>query len=167
MMSVLGLSGQTRYAFVDMEFILKNVPDYGKAKEELNAYSLKLQTELDSIYKAINELQEKYVADKVFLTPVMRDKREKEIADKENKAQLLQQNYFGPKGELYKRREELMRPIFDEINEIIRDIAKDGNFGGIWDVSVEKSIVYFDPKLDRSALVLKKMGYSPEKAASE
>ncbi|MDR0982021.1 MAG: OmpH family outer membrane protein [Culturomica sp.] len=154
---------QTRIGYVDMEYILNNIPDYTKAKEELNVYSLKLQGEVDELYKQITEAQSKYNSEKVFLTPVMREKREKDIAEQENKARLLQEKYFGPKGDLSAKREELFKPILDEINEVIKDIAKEGNFAAIQDISVSRSILYFDPKLDRSTTVLRKMGYTPEK----
>lgn len=112
--SVVTMS-QTRYAFVDLEYILGNIPDYAKAQKELDEYSLKLQGEIDKVYQEIADMKGKYNADKVFLTPSMREGREKEIAGKENRAFLLQQQYFGPKGELFVKREELVKPIQDEI----------------------------------------------------
>lgn len=150
----------TRYAFVNLDYILNSIPDYAKAQKELDAYSLKLQGEVDVIYQEIAELMGKYNADKVFLTATMREQREKAIAEKENKARLLQQKYFGTKGELFAKREELVKPIQDEVLEVIKDIAKDGNFGIIIDVAADNSVVYYDPKLDKSKVVLRKLGYT-------
>lgn len=80
-------------------------------------------------YQEIAEMQNKYNADKVFLTATMREQREKMIAEKENKARLLQQEYFGTKGALFLKREELIKPLQDEVLEVIKDVAKDGNYG--------------------------------------
>ena len=88
----------TRYAFVNMEYIFSCIPDYAKAQQELDDYSQKLQADIDAVYAEIAEMQSRYNADKVFLTPSMREDREKEIAAKENKARLLQQQYFGTDG---------------------------------------------------------------------
>ncbi len=153
----------TRYAFVNLEYILNSIPDYQKAQQELNDYSLKLQAAIDAVYAEINEMQSKYNADKVFLTPAMREQKEKEIAARENKARLLQQEYFGTRGALFAKREELVKPIQDEVLEVIKDVAKEGNFGMIIDVSADNSVVFFDPKLDKSNLVLRKLGYTVKK----
>ena len=143
----------TRYAFVNMEYIFSCIPDYAKAQQELDDYSQKLQADIDAVYAEIAEMQSRYNADKVFLTPSMREDREKEIAAKENKARLLQQQYFGTDGYLFAKREEL----------VIKDVAKEGNFGMIIDVAADNSVVYFDPKLDKSNVVLRKLGYSVKK----
>lgn len=151
---------QTRYAFVNMDFILEHIPDYAKARQELDDYSRKLQAGVDALYAEIAEMQEKYKSDQVFLTPTMREQREKAIAEKENKARILQQHYFGPQGELFLKREELVKPIQDEVLEVIRDIAKEGNFGVVIDIAADNSVLYYDPKLDKSKNVLRKLGYS-------
>lgn len=157
----------TRYAFVNLEYILNSIPDYTKAQAELDSYSQKLQADIDAVYVEVAEAQSKYNADKVFLTPSMREQREKEIAAKENKARLLQQQYFGPNGALFAKREELVKPLQDEVLEVIKDVAKEGNFGMIIDVSADNSVVFFDPKLDKSNLVLRKLGYTVKKKDQE
>lgn len=153
----------TRYAFVNLDYIMRSIPEYAKAQQELDAYSLKLQAEIDALYQEIAEMQNKYNADKVFLTATMREQREKTIAEKENKARLLQQEYFGTKGALFLKREELVKPLQDEVLEVIRDVAKDGNYEMIIDLSADNSVVYYDPKLDKSDVVLRKLGYSVKK----
>lgn len=154
----------TRYAFVNLDYIMRSIPEYAKAQQELDAYSLQLQAEIDALYQEIAEMQNKYNADKVFLTATMREQREKMIAEKENKARLLQQEYFGTKGALFLKREELIKPLQDEVLEVIKDVAKDGNYGLIIDISADNSVVYYDPKLDKSDVVLRKLGYSVKKA---
>lgn len=158
---------QTRYAFINLEYILTNIPDYAKAQQELDAYSVKLQSEVDAVYQEIAEMQTKYNSDRVFLTPAMREQREKAIAEKENRAHLLQQHYFGPAGELFAKREELVKPIQDEVLEVIKDIAKEGNYGMILDISADNSVMFYDPKLDKSKTVLRKLGYSTGKGEGE
>lgn len=157
-----GQSG-TRYAFVNLDYILNNIPDYTKAQQELDAYSVQLQAAIDAVYAEIETLRSKFNTDKVFLTPAMREQREKEIAAKENKARLLQQQYFGPNGLLFMKREELVKPLQDEVLEIIREVAKEGNYGMIIDVAADNSVVFFDPKLDKSNVVLRKLGYTVKK----
>lgn len=154
----------TRYAFVNLDYIMRSIPEYAKAQQELDAYSVQLQSEIDALYQEIAEMQNKYNANKVFLTATMREQREKTIAGKENKARLLQQEYFGTKGALFMKREELVKPLQDEVLEVIRDVAKDGNYGLIIDISADNSVVYYDPKLDKSDVVLRKLGYSVKKA---
>ena len=154
----------TRYAFVNLDYIMRSIPEYTKAQQELDAYSLQLQAEIDALYQEIAEMQNKYNADKVFLTATMREQREKMIAEKENKARLLQQEYFGTKGALFLKREELIKPLQDEVLEVIKDVAKDGKSGLIIDISADNSVVYYDPKLDKSDVVLRKLGYSVKKA---
>ena len=156
-------SAQTRYAFVNLDYILTNMPDYAKAQQELDEYSKKLQAEIDAVYQEIIEMQNKYNSDKVFLTASMREQREKMIAEKESKARLLQQAYFGPQGELFVKREELVKPIQDEILEVVKDLAKEGNYGLILDISADHSVLFYDPKLDKSRTVLRKLGYSAGK----
>jgi len=145
-------SAQTRYAFVNLDYILMNIPDYAKAQQELDEYSKKLQAEVDAVYQEITEMQNKYNSDKVFLTASMREQREKTIAEKESKARLLQQAYFGPRGELFIKREEL-----------VKDLAKEGNYGLILDISADHSVLFYDPKLDKSKTILRKLGYSTGK----
>lgn len=156
-------SAQTRYAFVNLDYILVNIPDYAKAQQELDEYSKKLQAEVDAVYQEITEMQNKYNSDKVFLTASMREQREKTIAEKESKARLLQQAYFGPRGELFIKREELVKPIQDEILEVVKDLAKEGNYGLIPDISADHSVLFYDPKLDKSKTILRKLGYSTGK----
>lgn len=153
----------TRYAIINLEYILNSIPDYAKAQEELDNYSLKLQADIDAVYLEVSELQSKYNADKVFLTPSMREQREKEIAARENHARLLQQQYFGTNGVLFAKREELVKPLQDEVLAVVKDVAKEGNFGMVIDVSADNSVVYFDSKLDKSDVVLRKLGYSVKK----
>ncbi|MGQ1908564.1 OmpH family outer membrane protein [Marinifilum sp. RC60d5] len=152
------LFSQQRYGFVDTEYILNKMPDYKNAQEQLDKVSQQWQNEIETIAADIKTLQAKYRADEVFLSAEMREKREKEIHNKEVKAQKLQQSYFGRNGELYKKRQELMKPIQDDIYEAIKEIAKSGSYGMIIDRANGPTIIYSNAKFDLSDKVLYKLG---------
>ncbi|MCY1633022.1 OmpH family outer membrane protein [Marinifilum sp. D737] len=149
---------QQRYGFVDTEYILNKIPDYKNAQEQLDQFSQKWQNEIEGVAAEIKDLHTKYRADEVFLSSEMKEKREKEIHDKEVLAQKLQQKYFGRNGELYKKRQELMKPIQDDIYEAIKEIAKSGSYGMIIDRANGPTIIYSNAKFDLSDKVLYKLG---------
>lgn len=152
------LYSQQRYGFVDTEYILNKMPDYKNAQEQLDQISNNWQVEIEKIASEIKELQNKFRADEVFLSSEMREKREKEIFDKEVSSQKLQQKYFGINGDLYKKRQELIKPIQDDIYEAIKEIAKDGTYGMIIDRANGPTIIYSNQKFDLSDKVLYKLG---------
>lgn len=149
---------QQRYGFVDTEYILNKMPDYKNAQEQLDKFSEEWQAEIETITAEVKELHTKFRADEVFLSTEMREKREKEIHDKEVLVQKLQQKYFGRNGELYKKRQELMKPIQDDIYEAIKEIAKSGSYGMIIDRANGPTVIYSTTKLDLSDKVLYKLG---------
>ncbi|BAX79469.1 MAG: OmpH family outer membrane protein [Labilibaculum antarcticum] len=152
------LYSQQRYGFVDTEYILSKMPDYKNAQEQLDQISNNWQIEIEKVASEIKELQTKFRADEVFLSSEMREKREKEIFNKEISAQKLQQKYFGINGDLYKKRQELIKPIQDDIYEAIKEIAKDGTYGMIIDRANGPTIIYSNQKFDLSDKVLYKLG---------
>ncbi|MRT91416.1 OmpH family outer membrane protein [Ancylomarina sp. 16SWW S1-10-2] len=149
---------QQRYGFVDTSYILDHVSDYKSAQDQLNEYSAKWQAEIESIYLEIENLHAKLRKDQVFLSPELRSKKEKEILEKETLAQKLQVKYFGQDGELYKKRQDLVRPIQDDIYDAIKEIAKAGNYGMIIDKANGPTIIYSNNKFDLSDKVLYKLG---------
>ncbi|MFA8433760.1 MAG: OmpH family outer membrane protein [Marinifilaceae bacterium] len=159
LVGVTCVNAQQRYGFIDTEYILNKIPEYKFAQEQLDQYSLQWQKEIEAIYVEIDAMHSKYRADQVFLSPDMREKREKEIAQKEAQAQKLQQKYFGRNGDLYKKRQELVKPIQDEIYDAVKDLAKAGNYGMIVDRANGPVVIYFNAKFDLSDKVLSKMGY--------
>lgn len=158
MVLVGNMYSQQRYGFVDTEYILNKMPDYKNAQEQLDQISSNWQIEIEKIAQEIKELQTKFRADEVFLSSEMRQTREKEIFNKELLAQKLQQKYFGRNGELYKKRQELMKPIQDDIYDAIKEIAKAGTYGMIIDRANGPTIIYSSPKFDLSDKVLYKLG---------
>jgi len=164
LLSFLLLSGSTilaqqqRYGFVDTSYILDHVPDYKSAQDQLNEFSAKWQSEIESVYQEIASLHAKLRKDQIFLSPELKLKKEKEIFEKEALAQKLQSKYFGENGSLYKKRQDLVRPIQDDIYDAIKEIAKAGNYGMIIDKANGPTIMYSNNKFDLSDKVLYKLG---------
>ncbi len=159
---VVFLAGQftfaQKYVFVDSEYILKNIPAYEAANEQLNQLSATWQKEIEKLYSEVSELYKAYQTENVFLSNEMKKKREEEIVTKEKNAKKLQQHYFGPQGELFKKRESLIKPIQDEIFNAISEIAGEKNYAAVFDKSSGIGVLYSDPKYDISDLVLERMG---------
>jgi outer membrane protein len=154
--------GQTftqRFAYVDSEYILNNIPAYRAAQQELNRLAEQWQKEIEAAYADIENKYKEYQAERVLLTEDMRRKKEEEIIEKEKQVKDLQRNYFGENGELFKRREELIKPVQDEVYNAIRDMATEGGFAIIFDTSAGSGILYSDPRNDRSDQILEKLGY--------
>lgn len=148
-----------KYAFVDTEYILNNIPSYKAAQDQLDKISKEYEQEITDRYAEVDKLYKAYQNEVVLLTQEMRKKREDEIIKKEQEVKDLQQKYFGPEGELFKKREELVKPIQDEIYNAVKEIAVEGNYAVIFDTASGPSFLYTNPKYDLSDMVLKKMGY--------
>ena len=149
-----------KYALVDMEYILKNIPAYERANEQLNQQSKRWQGEIEEIMQEAETLYKKYQSESAFLSDALRAKREEEIIAKEKQASELKRSYFGPTGELYKKRESLMAPIQDEVYNAVKEICETKKYTMVIDKSSSASIVYVSPSIDISREVLVKLGYS-------
>ena len=149
-----------KFAIVDMEYILKHVPSYESANEQLNQVSKKWQSEVEVKTQAVQNLYKTYQTEVVFMSPEMKTKRENEIVEKEKAAQDLKRQYFGPEGELYKKRQSLMKPIQDEVYNAIQTISSEKGYQLVLDKSSAMNIIYSSPKIDISDEVLVKLGYS-------
>jgi outer membrane protein len=147
-----------KIAFVDTEYILKRIPAYEAAQEQLNQASAKWQQDVEAIYQEVAEMYKKYQSESVFLSAEMKVKREAAIVDREKEAKLLQQKYFGPEGELFVKRGALIKPIQDDIYSAISVIAADESYIAVFDKSSNVGILFSDTKLDISDNVLKQMG---------
>ena len=148
-----------KFALIDMEYILKNIPQYEMTNEQLNQLSERWQGEVDKIQEEVLNLHKSYQNDLVFLSNDMKKNRLEEIYKKEQEAMELKRKYFGAEGELYQRRSKLVEPIMDEVYEACKAIAAEKGY----DVIVEctsTSIIFASPKIDISNEVLLKMGYS-------
>lgn len=149
-----------KYALIDMEYILKNIPAYERADEQLNQQSRRWQSEIDVLAEEAQTLYKKYQSESMFLSDEQRKKREEEILNIEKKASELKRLYFGPDGELYKKRESLISPIQDEIYNAVKDICDRKGYSMVIDRASAVSIIYASPKIDISNEVLSKLGYS-------
>ena len=148
-----------KFALIDMEYILKNVPAYERANEQLNQVSRKWQSEVEELQKEAENLFKAYQSEVAFLSNETKTKREQAIVDKEKAAADLKKKYFGPDGELYKKRESLMAPINDEIYNAIKDIADSKGFSVVFDRASGDGIIFASPKIDIRNDVLTKLGY--------
>jgi len=149
-----------KFAMVDMEYIMKNIPSYETANEQLNQVSKKWQSEVEAQNQEVQKMYKNYQTELVFLSEEMKAKREEEIVAKEKSVEELKRNYFGAKGELFKKRESLMKPIQDEVYTAIQEISKEKGIDLVFDKSSAMSVIFTSPKLDISDAVLQKLGYS-------
>ena len=158
---LVGLTANAqKFALIDMEYILKNIPAYERANEQLNQISKKWQSEVEAIALEAQTLYKNYQSEAVFLSEEQKTKKEEEIVGKEKEAQALKRKYFGPEGELYKKRESLMAPIQDEIYTAVKEISDTKGYTVVVDRASAASIIYASPKIDISNEVLVKLGYS-------
>ncbi len=160
--SVLAFTGvqAQKYVTVDMEYILKNIPAYERANEQLNQQSKRWQGEIEELVAEAETLYKKYQSESAFLSDAQRVEREEEILAKEKEASELKRQYFGPTGELYKKRESLMAPIQEEIYTAVKEICELKRYTMVFDKSSATSLIYSAPSIDISGEVLSKLGYS-------
>lgn len=148
-----------KYALLDMEYILKNVPAYERANEQLAQVSKKWQAEVEALNTEASTLYKNYQNEVVFLSQEQKKARQEAIMNKEKEAADLKKKYFGPEGELFKKREALMTPIQDEIYNTVKEISELRGYSLVIDRSSDNGIIYGSPKVDISNEVLQKLGY--------
>lgn len=149
-----------KYAYIDSEYILKNVPEYQDAQNQLDDLSEQWQKEVEAKFVEIDELYKKYQADVVLLPADMKKKREDEIINMEKEVKQFQNEKFGSEGELFQKRQELIKPIQDKIYNALEELAKSKNYAFIFDRASNATIMYADSKFDISDDVLDELGYS-------
>ncbi len=148
-----------KFAYVDSQYILSNIPEYKSAQDQINQISIQWQKEVEAKYSEIDQLYKAFKADAVLLTDEMKQKRQSEIDTKEQAAKDLQKKYFGVNGDLFKKRQELVKPIQDKVYNAIQDLAEKDNLAVIFDKSSDFTMLYANPKYDKSDEILKNMGY--------
>jgi outer membrane protein len=148
-----------KYAFVDSDYIRKNIPAFTAAQDQLDKLSKQWEKEVADGYAVVEQMYKSYQNESVLLSQDMKTKREESIVNKEKEMKDLQNKYFGMQGELYKKREELVKPIQDEILKAIKEIAVDGSYAVIFDTAAGGNILFANPKYDISDQVLEKLGY--------
>jgi outer membrane protein len=148
-----------RFAYVDSEYILNNIPEYLAAQDQLEKLAEQWQNEIESRYQEVENLYRSYQQDRVLMSEEMQRKREDEIVKREAEAADLQRKYFGPTGELFNNQEELIRPIQDRVYSAVEEMAQEGNFAVIFDTADSPTMLYTNPRNDMSDDVLKRLGY--------
>ena len=157
--STLSMQAQ-KFALVDMDYILKNIPAYERANEQLAQVSKKWQAEVDALTTEAQTLYKNYQNEVVFLSAEQKKAKQDAIMEKEKQAAELKRKYFGPEGELFKKRTSLMSPIQDEIYNAIKDISELRGYQLVLDRASDHGIIFGSPKIDISNEVLSKLGYA-------
>ena len=147
-------------ALLDMEYVLKNIPAYERANEQLNQVSKKWQAEVEALNTEASTMYKNYQNEMVFLSQEQKKARQEAIMKKEKDASDLKRKYFGPEGELFKKRESLMSPIQEEIYTAVKEIAELRGYSLVLDRSSNTGVIYGSPKADISNEVLQKLGYA-------
>lgn len=160
--AILGIAGAKaqKFALVDMDYILSSIPSYEMANEQLNQLSLRWQKEVEGVAKEAETLYKNYQNEMVFLTDEQKKKKEEAIVAKEKSAAELRQKYFGPEGELYKKRQSLMKPIQDDVYNAVKKVSEERGYQCIFDRASSADIIFASPRIDVSNEVLEKLGYS-------
>jgi outer membrane protein len=154
------LSGTAqKFAFVDSEYIRNNIPAFTAAQQQLDKLSEGWEKEVADGYAAVEQMYKDYQAEVVLLSQDQKKKREEAIIAREKEIKDLQNKYFGMEGELFKKREELVKPIQDEIIKAIKEISVEGSYAVIFDTSAGSDILFANPRYDLSDQVLQKLGY--------
>ena len=160
--AICGLTSASaqKFALVDMDYIFKNIPAYERANEQLSQVSKKWQAEVDALTTEAQTMYKTYQNEVVFLSGEQKKARQDAIMEKERQAAELKRKYFGPEGELFKKRNALMTPIQDEIYNAVKDLAETHNYQLVLDRASDTGIIFGSPKIDISTDVLRKLGYS-------
>jgi outer membrane protein len=148
-----------KFGYVDTDYILSQIPEFKAAQAEMDKTSVQWQKEMEAKFAEIDKLYKAYQADAILLTDDMKKKRENEIINKEAEAKELQKQRFGVDGELFKKRQELVKPIQDKVYNAIKVVAEKNALGFVLDKSGQISILYANSKYDRSDDVLTYLGY--------
>lgn len=158
-LTAIGASAQ-KFALLDMEYILKNIPAYERANEQLNRVSKKWQAEVEALNTAAATMYKNYQNEFVFLSQEQKKAKQDDIMKKEKAAADLKKKYFGPEGELFKKRASLITPIQEEVYNIVKEISEQRGYSLVIDRSSDNGIIFGSPRIDISNEVLQKLGYS-------
>ena len=159
LLSTMAMSAQ-KFALVDMEYMMKNIPAYERANEQLNQVSKKWQAEVEALFTEASTMYKNYQNEVVFLSEEQKKDRQEAIMKKEKEAADLKRKYFGPEGELFKKREALLSPIQEEIWNAVKEISELRGYSLVLDRASDSGIIYGSPKIDITNEVLQKLGYA-------
>lgn len=149
-----------KYAFINSEYILSNMPEYKEAQAELDRVAVQWQKEIEAKFATIDSMYRKYQVESITMPDQIKKNREEAIIAQERAAKELQKKRFGQDGDLFKKREELVKPIQDRVISTVNDYAKEKGYAFVFDSAGEMTIIYADPKWDINAIILQKLGIS-------
>lgn len=150
-----------KFAYIDTEYIFENIPEYQEAQKQLDALSKQWQEQIERKYTDIDKMYQDYQAEEILLTEEMKTKRREEIILAEQEAKEFQKAKFGVDGELFQKRQELIKPIQEKIYKAVQETANLGQYSIIFDKASGATMVYSNPRYDKSDDVLRRMGYKP------
>jgi outer membrane protein len=157
-----------KYCFVDTQYILDNISEYKAAQQQLDQLSVNWQKEIEAKYAQIDKLYKDFQAEQILLTDEMKRKRENEIITKEKEVKDFQKQKFGYEGELFRKKQELVKPIQDKIYNAIKKMATDQSYAVVFDKSSDLIMLFANPKYDKSDYILLQLGYkAPAKESTE
>lgn len=160
-LALMAITAQAqKFALMDMEYVLKNIPAYERANEQLNQVSKKWQAEVEALNTQAATMYKNYQNEVVFLSKEQKTAKQEEIMLKEKEAADLKKKYFGPEGELFKKRESLMSPIQEEIYNMVKEISEQRGYSLVLDRASDSAIIFGSPKIDISNEILQKLGYA-------
>ena len=156
---LFGIANAQKFAFVDTEYILDRIPSYKAANDQVDKISKEYETELETMYTDVEKLYKAFQNEKVLLTEEQKKKKVDDIIAKEKEIKENQQKYFGPEGAVFQKRQELIKPIQDEVYKAVKELALEGGYAVIFDTASGSGILYENARYNKSDDVLKKLGY--------
>jgi outer membrane protein len=154
-----GMTFAQKFGFIDSGYILENIPSFRAAQEQLNQLSAQYQKELEAMHAEIEQMYQDFQAESVLLSEDMKRKREDVIISKEKDYKQLQRKYFGPEGDLFQKRQGLVKPIQDDVFAAVQELASEGSYAVIFDKADGTTLFFTNPRYDLSDQVLEKLGY--------
>ena len=162
MMAIGTMVHAQRFAYVDTDYILKNIPQYNEKQGQLDDIAVQWQGEIEALYGEIDRMYKDYQAEQILLTDEMKKKREDDIMEKEQEAKELQRKRFGYQGDLFQKRQQLVKPLQDQVYEAVKEVAKGRGYAVIFDKASAMTMLYTNSKYDLSDDILEELGYSVE-----
>ena len=156
--TAVGTSAQQRYAVIDTKYILERIPAYKEADAKLKLIGEQWQKEIDDLQVQLDKMYKNYESEQFMLTEALKKKREDELFEKEKQVRDLQKKRFGYEGDLFKERQRLIKPVQDKVYDAIQKIATSRSYDFVLDKSEGITIIFADPKLDKSDDALKELG---------
>ena len=161
LITTLSVNAQ-RFAYVDTDYILENIPQYNDKQSQLDEIAVQWQGEIEALYAEIDRMYKDFQAEQILLTDEMKKKREDDIMEKEQEAKELQRKRFGYQGDLFQKRQQLVKPLQDQVYDAIKDVAKGRGYAVIFDKASAMTMLYTNSKYDLSDDILEELGFSVE-----